>query len=122
MKKRILSIFIVSLVCASLFSFAGCRTAPYIKDKTETHSGVSATITITVVNPTNDVYEVTATASAHWTYGFADSVGYGNGDSKRTIQPKETATVTITMANSKAANISGHKRFSYSVSIASVKK
>ena len=122
-KKEVKLSLIICLVFVLLLSFAGCSlTSPHIKSKSETHSTGAATVTVVVENKTSSTFTVELTAHGTWsTNSFTGKVGSDTQIVTRTINPKETITVTISIYNSHGES-SAFTKFKYSVGIKSTKQ
>jgi len=125
MKKLVTSLFVISFVVVTMFSLTACggKTAPYISKKSETHSATSATITVSVANPTNDIYDVTINVSATWTYkGIMSSNGNASKSTSMPCPPGTGAGGTWTLTNPKVTPTGEYKKFSWSASITYTKR
>ena len=101
--KRALTLLLCFIVLTSCLSLSGCiRFKPYITSKSiGSNEQKSASVSVTVKNPTNKAMVCTVTASVHWKWGggMKGVTADATGSREITVPPKDSVAASITVTH-----------------------
>ena len=103
MKRKIVLMLLCFIAVAPCLSLSGCiRFKPYIANKAIIDSTqTSATVSVTIKNPTNKTMVCTVTAKVHWKWGggLNGMAATEEGSVEITLAPKSDASQQFTVSH-----------------------
>ncbi|MCL2540385.1 MAG: hypothetical protein FWE53_03015 [Firmicutes bacterium] len=120
--KSTKALLVAGFVLAAMFSFTACaqETEPYIsKHGNVTHSSNfdSASIRLTLTNPTNEHWEIVVKVSATWTWKNGERTATGGNEEAFRLAPKKAEATSIGVKNLINEVVAGKQTFKYNLEI-----